>query len=151
MKNQWYIVSQILLEQNSWQAFLLLFLPTKLTVLIKIIFFISLKTTKIISKIQISEYASCCWCSNQRLWWYWWELDSLEHCLRYFMFLRYLQYYYYLPAAFAVVPTDTICGWSLSYKITVDMNNIFMKMYITWPTWPKSHMPQKYEFSKWFL
>ena len=30
-------------------------LPTKLSVLLKIIFFISLKTTKITSKIQISE------------------------------------------------------------------------------------------------
>jgi hypothetical protein len=31
------------------------FLPTKLSVLLKIIFFISLKSTKITSKIQISE------------------------------------------------------------------------------------------------
>ena len=33
----------------------LVFLPTKLSVLIKIIFFISLKATKITPKIQISE------------------------------------------------------------------------------------------------
>ena len=33
-----------------------------------------------------------------------------------------------LKAAFAVVPTDKICGWSLSSKISVDMNSIFMKL-----------------------
>jgi hypothetical protein len=32
---------------------------------------------------------------------------------------------------FAVVPTDTICGRSLSSKIPVDMNSIFMKLYVT--------------------
>jgi hypothetical protein len=30
---------------------------------------------------------------------------------------------------FAVVPTDKICGRSLSSKIPVDMNSIFMKLY----------------------
>jgi hypothetical protein len=40
---------------NIWQAWSLVFLPTKLSVLLKIIFFISLKTTKITSKIQIYE------------------------------------------------------------------------------------------------
>jgi hypothetical protein len=35
-------------------AWSLVFLPTKLSILLKIIFFISLKTTKITSKIQIS-------------------------------------------------------------------------------------------------
>jgi len=54
-KNQWYIVSQLLLEQNIWQAWSLVFLLTKLSVFLKIIFFISLKTTEITSKIQISE------------------------------------------------------------------------------------------------
>jgi hypothetical protein len=54
-KNQWYIVSQLLLEQNIWQAWLLMFLPTKLSVLLKKIFFVSLKSTKITLKIQISE------------------------------------------------------------------------------------------------
>jgi hypothetical protein len=34
-KNQWHIVSQLLLEQNVWQAWLLVFLPTKLSVLLK--------------------------------------------------------------------------------------------------------------------
>jgi hypothetical protein len=34
-KNQWYTVSQLLLEQNIWQAWLLAFLPPKLSVLIK--------------------------------------------------------------------------------------------------------------------
>jgi hypothetical protein len=34
-KNQWYIVSQLLLEQTIWQAWLLVFLPTKLSVLFK--------------------------------------------------------------------------------------------------------------------
>jgi hypothetical protein len=43
-KNQWYIVSQLLLEQNIWHAWSLVFLPTKLSVLLKMIFFISLFT-----------------------------------------------------------------------------------------------------------
>ena len=54
-KNQWYIVSQLRLEQIIWQSWLLMFLPTKLSVLLKILFFTSLKSTKITSKIQISE------------------------------------------------------------------------------------------------
>jgi hypothetical protein len=54
-KNQWYIVSQLLLAKNIWQAWLLVFLPTKLSVSFKKIFFVSLKYTKITSKIQISE------------------------------------------------------------------------------------------------
>ena len=33
---------------------------------------------------------------------------------------------------FAVVPTDSICGRSLSSKIPVDMNSIIMKLYVTW-------------------
>ena len=33
-KNQWYIVSQLPLEQNIWQAWLLVFPPTKLSVLL---------------------------------------------------------------------------------------------------------------------
>jgi len=60
-KNQWYIVSQLLLEQTTWQAWSLLFLPMKLSVLLKIIFFISLKTTRITSKIQISEIFRSRW------------------------------------------------------------------------------------------
>ena len=56
-----------------------------------------------------------------------------------------------LKGEFAVVPTDKICGRTLSSKIPVDINNIFMKLYITWPTWPKGHIPQKFEISKWFL
>jgi hypothetical protein len=31
----------------------------------------------------------------------------------------------------AVVPTDKICEWSLSSKIPIDMNSIFMKLYVT--------------------
>ena len=31
------------------------------------------------------------------------------------------------------------------------MNSIFMKLYVTWPTWPKGHIPQKFEFLNWFL
>ena len=31
------------------------------------------------------------------------------------------------------------------------MNSTFMKLYVTWPTWPKGHIPKKFEFSKWFL
>jgi hypothetical protein len=30
-----------------------------------------------------------------------------------------------------VVPTDKICGQSLSSKIPIDMNSIFMKLYVT--------------------
>ena len=29
------------------------------------------------------------------------------------------------------------------------MNTILIKLYVTWPTWPKVHIPQKFEFSKW--
>jgi len=35
-KNQWYTVSQLLLEQNIWQAWLLVFLSPKLSVVLKI-------------------------------------------------------------------------------------------------------------------
>jgi hypothetical protein len=35
-------------------------------------------------------------------------------------------------------------GRNLSSKISVDMNSIFMKLYVTWPTWPKGHIPQKF-------
>ena len=35
-----------------------------------------------------------------------------------------------LKAEFAVVPTDKICGRSSSSKIPVDMNDIFMKLYV---------------------
>jgi hypothetical protein len=52
-----------------------------------------------------------------------------------------------LKAAFAVEPTDTIWGQSLSSKFPVDMNSIFMKLYATWPTWLKGHIPQSFEFS----
>jgi hypothetical protein len=34
-KNRWYMVSQLLLEQNIWQTWLLVFLPTKLSVFLK--------------------------------------------------------------------------------------------------------------------
>jgi hypothetical protein len=36
-----------------------------------------------------------------------------------------------LTGEFAVVPTDKMCGRSLSSKIPVDMNSIFMKLYVT--------------------
>jgi len=36
-----------------------------------------------------------------------------------------------LKAAFAVVPTDSICGQSLSLKIPVDMNSIILNLYVT--------------------
>ena len=39
----------------------------------------------------------------------------------------------WLKGEFAVVPTAKICGRSLSSKIPIDMNSIFMKLYITWP------------------
>ena len=56
-----------------------------------------------------------------------------------------------LKAAFAIVPTDKMCGRNLSLKIPVDMNIIFMKLCVTWPTRPKVHIPQKFEFSKGFF
>ena len=43
-----------------------------------------------------------------------------------------------LKAAFAVVPTDNICGRSLSLKIPFDMNSIILKLYVTWLTWPRN-------------
>ena len=36
-----------------------------------------------------------------------------------------------VKGAFAVVPTDKICGRGLSLKIPGDMNSIFMKLYVT--------------------
>jgi len=36
-----------------------------------------------------------------------------------------------LKGEFAVVPTDKIYGRNLSSKIPVDMNSIFMKLYVT--------------------
>ena len=56
-----------------------------------------------------------------------------------------------LKGEFAVVSTAKICGRSLSSKIPVEMNSIFMKLYVRWPTWPKGHLPQAFEFSKCFL
>jgi hypothetical protein len=41
-------------------------------------------------------------------------------------------------AAFAIVPTDNICGRSLPLKIPVDMNSIILKLYVTWLTWPRN-------------
>ena len=35
-----------------------------------------------------------------------------------------------IEGEFEVVPTDKICGLSLSSKIPVDMNSIFMKLYV---------------------
>jgi hypothetical protein len=35
-----------------------------------------------------------------------------------------------LQGEFAVVPTNKICGRSLSSKIPVEMNSIFMKLYV---------------------
>ena len=43
-----------------------------------------------------------------------------------------------LKAAFAVVPTNNICGRSLSLKILFDMNSIILKLYVTWLTWPRN-------------
>jgi hypothetical protein len=36
-----------------------------------------------------------------------------------------------LKGASAEVPTDKICGQGLSSKIPIDMNSIFMKLYVT--------------------
>ena len=60
-------------------------------------------------------------------------------------------FYTYFKGAFAVATTDKICGRNLSSKIPVDMNSIIFKLYVTFPTWPKGHIPQKFELSKWFL
>ena len=57
----------------------------------------------------------------------------------------------YVKGEFAVVPTDKISGQSLSLKIPVDMNSIFMKLYVTCSMWPKGHISQKFEFSKFFV
>jgi hypothetical protein len=48
------------------------------------------------------------------------------------------------------VRTDKICGRNLSSKIPVDMNSVFMKLSVTCPTWSKGHIPQLFEFAKWF-
>ena len=53
--------------------------------------------------------------------------------------LQLVRTYMLLKGEFAVVLTDKICERSLSSKIPVDMNSIFMKLYVTWPTWPRSH------------
>ena len=39
-----------------------------------------------------------------------------------------------LRATFAVVPTDNIVGGAYDKKIPIDMNSIFMKLYVTCPT-----------------
>jgi len=36
------------------------------------------------------------------------------------------------------VPIDKIYRRNLSWKIPVDMNMIFKKLYVTWPTWPQT-------------
>jgi hypothetical protein len=41
------------------------------------------------------------------------------------------RYFVVFKGEFVVVPTDKICGGSLSYKSTIDMNSIFMKLYVT--------------------
>jgi hypothetical protein len=76
-KNQWYIVSQLLLEQNIWQAWSLVFISTKLLVLLKIIFFINLNTTEITSKIQISEIF--CSKSNCETMYHWFFSSQANH------------------------------------------------------------------------
>jgi hypothetical protein len=93
-----------------------------------------------ISTVILMISSTYCWCSNQTLWWYWWIWDYRGHCLWHIVFLKYL--------VSLLLPFSGICGsayrkfvWvELIIKITVDMNNIFMKLYVTWQTWPKSHM-----------
>ena len=41
--------------------------------------------------------------------------------------------YNLLKGGYAVVPTNKIWEWSLSSKIPIDMNRIFMKLHVTWP------------------
>jgi hypothetical protein len=68
------------------------------------------------------------------------EKKSMIHSLRVTFGANYLTNMvliytlYKLKWEFAVVPTDNICGRSLSSKIPVDMNSIFMKLYVTLPT-----------------
>ena len=52
--------------------------------------------------------------------------------------------------AFAIVPTDKICERSLSSKIPVGMNSIFMKLCdnVTWPMW---HISEIWIFEEHFL
>jgi hypothetical protein len=40
------------------------------------------------------------------------------------------RYFVVFKGEFVVVPTDKICGGGLSYKIIIDMNSIFMKLYV---------------------
>jgi hypothetical protein len=51
----------------------------------------------------------------------------LVSVIKFFVF----QLDFQLKAAFAVVPTDNIYGWSLSLNILVDMNSIILKLYVT--------------------
>jgi hypothetical protein len=45
-----------------------------------------------------------------------------------------------------------ICSSAYQQNLwAVDMNSIFIKLYVAWPTWAKGHISQKFEFSKWFL
>ena len=45
--------------------------------------------------------------------------------------MRFHTQYLLVEVAFTVVPTDNICGQSLSSDHPVDMNSIFMKLYVT--------------------
>jgi hypothetical protein len=63
---------------------------------------------------------------------------------------------------FVVVLTEKMCDRSLSSDLSgycvIRMININPRWYeqhiyetTTWPTWPKGHIPQRFEFSKWFI
>jgi len=57
---------------------------------------------------------------------------TLHRFLLYSAFgLHTFHFMYLLKGEFEVVLTDKLYGWSLSSKIPVDMNSIFMKLYVT--------------------
>ena len=49
----------------------------------------------------------------------------------YIFIIQLILRYICLKGEFAVVPIAKICGRSLSSKFPVDMNSIFMKLYVT--------------------
>jgi hypothetical protein len=56
-----------------------------------------------------------------------------------------------LKGEFAVVPTTKFVGGAYHQKSTLIWTAYLWKLYGTWPTWLKGHIPQKFEFSNWFL
>jgi len=64
------------------------------------------------------------------------------------MLIRYLIYLAFmfnstLKGEFAVVPTDKIEGGAYHQKFLL-IWTAYLWNYVTWPTWPKGHIPQKF-------